>query len=216
MNFTLPNKIDENRILKYLGVEKAGENISSLIERAKKDVLSTASGLVCHKVYDVINDDILTGDDIKKHLDGCFGYVIFSVTLSAAVDKLIKKLSITDKAYAIVVDAVSSVACEQLEEEFSQSLKEEFQKKNLYLTRSYAPGYGDYPLYMVDRFIEDLNASKLIGVTVTPQHFMIPSKSITAIMGISKKQTEGFLAGCEHCKLYADCKIRKGGKTCVR
>lgn len=216
MNFNLPENIDENRILKYLGVKEANENITALINRAKKQVSDCAIGLVCYNSYDQVTADILVGDDIKKHLQDCFGYIIFSVTLSPSVDKLIKKLTLTDKAYAVVVDATSSVLCEQLEEDFSQYLKDLYKDKNLYLTRSYAPGYGDYPLYMVDSFIQRLNATKLIGLTTTSQHFMLPSKSITAIMGISKTPTEGFLAGCEHCKLFNDCKLRKEGKTCVR
>ncbi len=216
MNFPLPKSVDRSRVFKYLNITTPNENVLNLIKKAEKTVLETVLGLVCHKVFNNIDEDILVGEDIKKHLYGCCGFVIFAVTLSPAVDRLIKKYTVTDKAFAVVIDAVSSVVCEQLEEDFTQSLKQEFNSKNLFLTKSYAPGYGDYPLSIVDKYIQKIDANKQIGITVNSDHFMIPTKSITAIMGISKTPTDGFLAGCEHCKLYADCKIRKGGKTCVR
>ncbi len=49
----------------------------------------------------------------------------------------------------------------------------------------FSPGYGDCPLSAQRSIVNSvLNATRLIGLTVTPTSLLIPTKSVTAVIGL--------------------------------
>ena len=48
----------------------------------------------------------------------------------------------------------------------------------------FSPGYGDCPLSAQRSIVNALNATRLIGLTVTPTSLLMPTKSVTAVIGL--------------------------------
>ncbi|MBR1820913.1 MAG: Vitamin B12 dependent methionine synthase activation subunit, partial [Clostridia bacterium] len=70
----------------------------------------------------------------------------------------------------------------------------------------FSPGYGDFSLDCQPGLFRLLGVQKRIGVTLTDSLLMIPTKSVTAVIGISDGAGEA-PAGCAACD-RADCDFR--------
>lgn len=157
-------------------------------------------------------DASLDGEDIKKHLSGCTSAVVLAVTLSAEADKLIRQTAITDMADSLAVDCLCSSAVEQA---CNIAEKEIFSAINApYRTWRFSAGYGDFPLDIQKDLLLFLNAHRRIGLTVTENSLLIPSKSVTAIIGISENPVKHGKKGCESCRMKDRCAFSASGKTC--
>jgi hypothetical protein len=55
------------------------------------------------------------------------------------------------------------------------------------ITWRFSPGYGDLPLDTHINLLGALDTSRKIGLTVSRSLILIPSKSVTAIIGVTKK-----------------------------
>ena len=58
------------------------------------------------------------------------------------------------------------------------------------MTPRFSPGYGDLPIELQRDFLTLLDASRKIGLTATESSMLVPSKSITALIGIRSDQKE--------------------------
>ena len=153
---------------------------------------------------------VLTGTDIRRHLDGCERAVLLAATVSAEADKLIRQTAVTDMAAALAVDCLCSTAveqvCDRAEEEIFSEVDAPFR------TWRFSPGYGDLPISLQRDFLLALNAQRRIGLTVTESSLLVPSKSVTAIIGISDQpptsQTE---RGCASCNMRGRCAFSADG-----
>ena len=63
-------------------------------------------------------------------------------------------------------------------------LRAGFRKEGLALRPRFSPGYGDLPLEFQRDFFRILRPQRRIGVTLTDACLMVPSKSVTALVGI--------------------------------
>lgn len=156
----------------------------------------------------------LDGNDIKKHLSGCQEAIVMAVTLSEEADKLIRQTAVTNMAEALAVDCLCSSAveqvCDRAEEEIFSAIKAP------YRTWRFSPGYGDFPLDIQKDLLLFLNAQRRIGLTATKNSLLLPSKSVTAIIGISENPVNRGKKGCESCKMKGNCAFSAIGKTCQR
>lgn len=152
---------------------------------------------------------VFTGNDIKKHLAGCERAVLLAATVSAEADKLIRQTSVVGMAEALAVDCLCSSAieqvCDKAEEEIFGANPVKFR------TWRFSPGYGDLPINLQKDLIIALNAYRRIGLTVTESCLLIPSKSVTAIVGISDNPINKGKKGCDVCNMRETCGIRFNG-----
>lgn len=154
----------------------------------------------------------LVGNDIKKHLSGCQEAIVMAVTLSGEADKLIRQTAVDNMAHALAVDCLCSSAVEQV---CDTAEKEIFSAIHApYRTWRFSAGYGDFPLDIQKDLLLFLNAQRRIGLTVTENSLLLPSKSVTAIIGISDKPVNRGKKGCESCKMKGNCAFSAIGKTC--
>lgn len=152
----------------------------------------------------------LTGNDIKKHLNGCTKAVILAATLTPEADKLIRQAGVKGVAESLAVDCICSAAieqvCDRAEEEIFAGTDP------AYRTWRFSPGYGDLPLSLQRDVLLYLNAARRIGLTLTDSSLMIPSKSVTAIIGVSDTAVEKGPGGCANCRMRDHCAFsEKGG-----
>ena len=209
MELALPERFDTRQALRYLGIstEEPDSATRALLRRAER-TLRAAAGPRAVAVR-AARDDIspyLQGNDILRHLEGCGSCVLLACTLGAGVDAALRAAGASDMAYAVVLDALASVAVEQTADAAEQTLRNEEREEGQFLTGRFSPGYGDYPIAVQN--------DRKIGLCATPTHLLTPRKSVTAVLGVAGHPVTGRRAGCANCALRERCAYRKEGKTC--
>ena len=54
------------------------------------------------------------------------------------------------------------------------------------LVPRYSPGFGDFPLTAQREILSVLDAARAIGVSLTDTLLMVPSKSVSAVIGVKR------------------------------
>ena len=154
----------------------------------------------------------LTGQLAASLLRDCHQAVLLLATLGAPFDALLRTQQARDMAQAAILDACGNVlveeACDLVEQELRSQLP------SLYLTDRFSPGYGDLPLSLQPVILRALDATRQAGVHLTDRLLMNPSKTVTAIVGLSHQPQGAKIRGCAYCSLRNTCTIRKDGKRC--
>ena len=91
-------------------------------------------------------------------------------------------------------------------------IKEELPEYNQ--TFRFGIGYGDLPLSQQGEFLKVLNAPKLIGLNVGKTDMMVPTKSVTAVIGLTTGEVSAKNKGCMSCNLKGTCSFRESGGHC--
>lgn len=157
---------------------------------------------------------ILTGDDISDLLKECDRCILLAVTVGGAVDRTLRKAQISDMANAVILDFCASSAVEDLCNQINDDLEKAFDSKGFFLTDRFSPGYGDLPIELQREICRVLQTDKRLGLSANASNMLIPSKSITAVIGIAKKPQPKKISGCANCKMKDTCMLRKAGRTC--
>lgn len=208
---------------RYMGVRgEPDSRVRELLERAEELVRSrvrpayvyreTTAEMTGEGVSLGIMASPLTGEDIKRHLKGCSRAIVLAATLSQEADKLIRQAAVRDMAESLAIDCLCSAAieqvCDRAEEEIFSAVKAP------YRTWRYSPGYGDLPIELQGDILCALNAQRRIGLTVSDSSLLIPTKSVTAIIGISDAPAEHTAKGCAVCSMSESCAYRASGAYC--
>ena len=207
-------KLNRAEAKRYLGGSKIelDDKMLELFESCEKQVISTAKPAYLYKVIDLPNDELFVGDDIKNHLSGCEKAVLICATLGAEIDRMIRVSQVSDMSRAVVLDSFSSVAIEQSCREVDNILAKKYPEYNF--TFRFSPGYGDYPIELQKDFLSILDAPRKIGLSTNESFLLIPSKSVTAVAGMSKEPIERKKRGCAVCDMRDRCKFRINGDHC--
>ena len=208
------NSLNRAEAKRYLGGSKIelDEKMLELFDSCEKQVINTAKPAYLYKVIDLPNDELVVGNDIKNHLNGCEKAVLICATLGTEIDRMIRVSQISDMSRAVVLDSFSSVAIEQVCREVDKLLAEKYPEYNF--TFRFSPGYGDYPIELQKDFLSILDAPRKIGLSTNESFLLIPSKSVTAIAGMSKEPIERKKRGCAVCDMRDRCKFRINGEHC--
>lgn len=100
-------------------------------------------------------EGLLSGDDIRRHLQGCEQCVLFGATLGPQADALIRRAQVDDMAKALWLDAAASAAIEEVCDEAQRQIALELECA---LTARFSCGYGDLPLAIQPQFLSLLDA----------------------------------------------------------
>lgn len=146
--------------------------------------------------------------DLAGNLEGCQEVFLFAATLGLGPDRLISRASAGRVSDAVIYQAMSAEMIESYCNQENARLRELAAKEGLFLRPRFSPGYGDLPLDLQKDLLRILHAAKKIGLTLTDSLLMIPSKSVTAFIGITEEVQPDHDRDCENCKM-ADCSFRK-------
>ena len=69
-------------------------------------------------------------------------------------------------------------------------------------------GYGDFDIQYQKPLMQMLDCAKTIGLTMTDSFMMTPTKSVTAVIGMSRIKERCPIQGCEICE-KKDCEYRR-------
>ena len=207
------HELNRNEFLRYMGasgLEPQGV-LKDKIEECETVIKKEIQPKYVYRVFDA-GQILFPGKDIAEHIKGCEKVVMMCATVSANIDKLLRKTEITDMTKALIYDCMASVAVEEVCEQVEKIIQKRLPQ--YYMTWRFGVGYGDFPLEYQDTFLQILNATKLIGVHVSENHILIPRKSVTCVIGLSSKPISNHKKGCGSCNMRERCQFRKKGERC--
>lgn len=210
-------EIDKKEILRYAGRRGAstGETVDRAAEKAGRLIMENIAPKNILRRYTVTqlpegvllqeSGVILQGDDIKKHLDGCTHCRVLCATIGHGADRFIRTMQAVGRLDGLMADAAATAAIEAYCDRIEADLRRRERRQGRYLTWRYSPGYGDFPFEQQPRVLSMLEAEKYIGVHCNRACMMIPSKSVTAVMGIADKKPRRSAGKCANCPNRDSC-----------
>ena len=217
-------RIDTDEALRYLGVRGEAEpRLSEKMNELADKLLKSLQPKFVYRIFDLSTCDVgivlvnsglcLPGKLAARMLEGYQSAAVLLCTLGSGFESMLRALQARDMSEAVMLDALGSAyveaGCDAAEEEIRGRLT------GLYLTDRFSPGYGDLPLELQKDICGLLDAGRRLGVTITESLLMNPSKSVTAVIGISDRPQPARIRGCEYCSRKTNCEFRKGGQSCV-
>ena len=119
---------------------------------------------------------------LARHVKGCDTVLLMGATLGSRVDAAIRRLALISVAEGAAAQAVAAA----LIESYCDEVQAQAETGGLLQRPRFSPGYGDWPLEEQCQLFAVLNCAKRIGLTLTDGLMMAPSKSVTAIIGLSE------------------------------
>lgn len=209
---------NEREILRYLGHrgQEIPENVEELIKECERELEQAATPRAMWKEYPLsIHDHILDmgflqtkSRSLERNLKDCERVILFAATLGSQVDVLLHRYNMIQMSKAVVMQASSVAMLETFCDEKNQELKDSYEAEGWYLRPRFSPGYGDFPLECQREIAPALEMGKRIGINLTDTLLMMPSKSVTAVIGASRLPRNCTVQGCEACA-KRDCAYRR-------
>ena len=210
---------DRKEALRYLGLGKhePDPETERLLEECIREAEKAADFRHLMREYPLsIGDDgtidggcfRVKSENLKKNLSGCESVLVMAVTVGAGGGRVLAPYGKLSVAKAVVMQAAAAAMVEAYCNELNASWKKEYLERGLYLRPRFSPGYGDFPLSAQKEILDGLEAGKRIGITLTDGFLMMPSKSVTAVIGVSRTPAACMIEGCEACG-KKDCAFRR-------
>jgi len=150
---------------------------------------------------------ILHGTGIATALRYADEAGVFLVTIGQRITDAIRRMEEIDISRSFFLDAIASVAVENLAEMVHLEIAKKAWERELYVGHRYSPGYCDWDLTQQKILFSLLDSAK-IGVKLTPSYLMIPRKSISAIVGLGRSEEKMAISPCGNCH-RRDCMARR-------
>ena len=225
------NRKEVERYLGFKGVTEIDENLSKIIDECIAEMQEQVNPKYTYKTFPlewkfsfklVPNEDgegthkeknvtcefsgiKVTSGNLLKNLDGCAEIVMMAVTLGSVPDMLVRKAEVRDMLKAYTYQAVGAAMAEAWADEINEKIIVEAKERGLFARPRFSPGYGDFPLEVQKDFERILEMPKTIGVTLSDSLLMTPTKSITAVVGLTEIDSNCEKSGCEQCSMAGKC-----------
>lgn len=211
--------IDRGEVLRYLGYGKheADAAVAEMVEQCIAELGREAQPRFLDREFPLIlkEDAVVScgcftvrSRKLSKNLKDCSRMIVFAATLGIGADYLIRKYNRLQMSKAVVMQAAAAAMIEQFCDQVCAKLRAEYEADGYYLRPRFSPGYGDFPLDCQKQLLDSLEAGKRMGIKLTDSLLMMPSKSVTAVMGISGQPYRCDVRGCEVCG-KKDCAYRR-------
>jgi hypothetical protein len=206
--------INWNEARRYAGMKESDPQMDALLYDCGAELLQTAAPKAVWKRMKVglQRDGIVLENlsflsaDLRRHLEGCDEAVLMWATLGVETDRLIRRAGLRDMSRALMLQACAASFLEECCDQWGEEIAAE---TGLFPKPRFSPGYGDFSIQSQRDILSKLEAAKRIGLTVTEGMMLVPAKSVTAVIGLSKqiggKGGGCSPAGCEAC----------GNKNCL-
>lgn len=225
--------LDRHELLRYLGYrgQALTDDLAARLEGLERRCLELARPRACLRVFDVADPApspakdvpeihldgcalVLSGHDIASHLAGARSVGLMAVTLGSALEQELHRLALLDPTAELLLDACGTTAIEHAADAAEAVLADEAARRGLCATSRFSPGYGDLPLALQPTLLDALDASRRLGIGLTDSLLMIPTKSVTAVVGMTEGPAGVAPPGCDACRARDHCSIRIDGRTC--
>lgn len=183
--------VNESEALRFLGYGKKNvpaEEVWALLCECEREVLEAQDLKACFARFDIDlqgeNIDLgfakVKSKSLALNLAGCKKIVLFACTAGAKIDRLIAKYTRIAPSKAAVIQAMGAA----LVEGWCNALCDKFKREYGETKPRFSCGYGDLDLRLQRDIFAALSVTKHLGITLSDDCFMTPTKSVTAIVGI--------------------------------
>lgn len=213
--------LDRDEALRYVGY--SGQAISDeLLERFEALVLACERDLhpvgiwETFPVHDAALADILKGEAIADHLAGAREAALMACTLGAESERELRKHMALSSVDGVLYGACASALVEAVANAVESQVVAAAAERGLRTNFRYSPGYGDLPLDVQPALLGALGATTRTGLACTADNFLLPTKSVTAIIGLfdADAPVPGGRSACATCQLRTTCELRRKGTPC--
>lgn len=226
--------VDKREIYRYLGYQGRvpDENVLREVDRCLEELREAVTPRFVYRQYPI---ERFFGDNIERpfldekpgtellsiagmkiqsrslcrNLRDCKSAYLMAATLGIGPDRLIARASVAKMSRAVILQAAAAAMIEAWCDEVNQKIIKEAEDQGLYCRPRFSPGYGDFSLEYQKDFAQILRIQKEIGVSLTQSLLMMPSKSVTAVIGLSPVKKECALHGCEACLKAEECSFSR-------
>ena len=210
-------------ILRYLRVRgAAAAGLRAQVERVAAELSESLQPKYLYRAFPIRHTEqgvclvgsgvTLPGTLAAKMLAESDTALLLACTLGMEFERRLRALEKRDMGEAVILDACGSAwvesGCDEAEREIAGRFAGRF------LTDRFSPGYGDLPLALQPAVLAALDAEKRLGLHVGESFLMTPSKSVTAVIGVSDAPQPARVRGCAYCAMNKTCELRKGGGSC--
>ena len=193
----LPPEINKKEILRYAGVTAATNDVRILMDECLALCLDSISYNVCYSILPITCDAerinlgfaVTDSKALAKNLGGCDSIVLFVATLGSGLDRLIARYSALSPSKAFMLQAIGAERIEALCDTFNQEITSELNNRSKITVPRFSAGYGDLPLELQKDICRVLDCQRKIGVALQESLVMLPTKSVSAIIGIKDQET---------------------------
>lgn len=206
---------NKKEIFRYMGCRDNDERVEAVVDECITEADGKLSYKVCYTHMPIRHIDEgldLTfmetkSKGLKKNLSDCDEIIIFAATIGLEMDRLIARYGVVSPLKSVAFQAIGAERIESLCDMFENEIRGELYRDNRYIRPRFSAGYGDFDLSAQREFFKVLDCQRKIGLTLNDSLIMSPSKSVTAIIGVSDKKRESCLKGCTACG-KTDCEYR--------
>ena len=186
----------EKEILRYAGAKNPSVQEQELLQNCLAEAENRFRYHVCwgrfpiHMTENGLNLSFTEtkSKGLQKNLFDCQEIIVFAATIGLDIDRLIHRYSRLSPAKALFFQAIGTERIESLCDAFCADTARQLQAEGKNLKPRFSPGYGDLPLSMQTDIFQVLDCSRKIGLSLNDSLLMTPSKSVTAIIGISNEK----------------------------
>lgn len=208
---------DRNEIFRYLGYRDAlpDEEVRNKTEECLALLERELEPREIHRTFPLHKEDEDTvcietmrvhSRSLASHLRDCREVCLMAATIGLGPDRLAARASAEKiMSRAVIFDAAGSALIEAWCDEVCSRIASEVSSRGLFLRPRFSPGYGDFSLSHQTDLFRILNVHKSIGTALTESLLMIPSKSVTAVIGLSDTDAGCASGGCENCARSEGC-----------
>lgn len=185
----------KKEIKRYLGCKNAeNERLDRLIDQAVALIEKTAKTKYTYRIFSVRTDEngVFIGDeyyksrDLVRNLRKCTRAAMLAVTLGIEIDRLIERFAIENIALASVLQAAAAAYIEKQIDEIELTIVQSTDGA-VGVAPRFSAGYGDFDIYYQKDFARILDTFR-IGLTVSESMQLIPTKSVTCLIGIREEE----------------------------
>ncbi len=210
-------KIDTREILRYSGYRGASPDpkTAEMIEELKKEVELCSDPKSIYKEVKftkagdsvIINGIVFHSKKLVSHLKNSDRLLLFAATLGTPSDIMLRKYISSNSAKAVLAQATLAAACESYCDEICDEIAEKEAQNGYYLRPRFSPGYGDLDLTSQRELFSLLDITKRIGVYLSDNCLMMPTKSVSAFIGLTRDRACN-INSCAVCD-NTECEFRK-------
>ena len=205
--------------VRYLGYGRhaVDEHTLALIESSFAELDQSACGRIIYRIFDlefqedgriIIGKLDIYSKNLRKNLNGCEKVIVLGATLGAKVDMLLRKYALGDMARVVTLQACAATMLEEYLDAWQEEEEKKLKTEGYYMRPRFSPGYGDFSIEHQGMILRMLDTAKTIGLTMTDSSMLTPSKSVTAVLGLSRTDMSCHMKGCEACG-KTDCVYRR-------
>jgi hypothetical protein len=133
-----------------------------------------------------------TSAKLAKTLKNAEKIVCFVGTIGTGVENEINRLLDKQKlADAYILDAMASVAVENMIDRFQNLMENRFSAEDRTVTLRFSPGYCDWPVTQQKKLFDIFNPKQL-NVELLDSCLMKPRKSVSGVFGITPQKSESY------------------------